>query len=307
LAVRRHEIGVGLLLVVAMLVTGFMALKVGAIGSFTPQIQVDVLIADASGVGPGSSVSVAGVDIGQVDSLTIAHDQARVRLLLNEDAAIRADAEVRVRSRSVLGEKYIELTPKSLDAAVLVDGGTLYEAPGRTEIDELVNTMGSLLAGIEPEVLDEVTGSIRDTLAEDPQRLSRMLQNADKALTNIAQATDDLGPLVSEGRATMGAARTAVETLNRRAQEARPLLAKADELLSDLGDATAEVPAAVDDARTTLAEARKAMELVNASADDLQEILGNLSAFDRDELRRLMREEGILVRIRPKRITNDQE
>ena len=134
-----------------------------------------------------------------------------------------------------------------------------------------------------------------------------MLQNADKALTNIAQATEDLGPLVSEGRSTMGAARQAVDTLNRRAQEAKPLLAKADALLSDMGEATSGVPDAVDDARSTLAEARKAMELVNASADDLQEILGNLSAFDREELQRLMREEGILVRIRPKRITKGQE
>lgn len=307
MAVRRHEIGVGLLLVVAMFVTGFMALKVGAIGSFTPQVHVEVLIADASGVGPGSAVSVAGVEVGQVDALTIAHHQARLSLLLDRDAEIREDAEVRVRSRSVLGEKYVELTPKSLDAPVLVDGGRLHEAPGRTEIDELVNTIGSLLAGIEPEVLDEVTGSIRDTLAEDPQRLSRMLQNADKALTNIAQATEDLGPLVSEGRATMGAARSAVDTLNRRAQEGKPVLARADDLLVELGRATDGVPGVVDDARLTLAEARKAMELVNASADDLQEVLGNLSAFDRDELRRLMREEGILVRLRPKRITKGQE
>jgi phospholipid/cholesterol/gamma-HCH transport system substrate-binding protein len=290
-----------------MFVTGFMALKVGAIRSLTPQVHVDVLLADASGVGPGSAVTIAGVEIGQVEELNIAHDQARVTLRLNREAQVRVDTEVRVRSRSVLGEKYIELTPKSLDAPVVEDGGSLVEAPGRTEIDELVNTMGSLLAGIEPAVLDEVTGSIRDTLAEDPQRLSRMLQNADLALTNIAQATEDLGPLVSEGKSTMSAARRAVDTLNRRAEEAKPILAKAEALLVDMGNATNDIPVAVEDARAMLAEARRAMELVSGSADDLKKVLSNLSEFDRDELRRLLREEGILVRLRPKRITRDEE
>jgi ABC-type transporter Mla subunit MlaD len=181
----------------------------------------------------------------------------------------------------------------------------LVEAAGRTEIDQLVNTMGSLLAGIDPSVLDEVAASIRDTLASDPQRLSRMLENADRALASIADATDDLDGLMATGETTLEEASRAIAVLQRRAEEAKPLLAKADRIFDDVGAATAEVPVTVKEARAALEAARSAMKLVNDSAEGLETVLNNLSEIDRFELRRILREDGILVRLRPKRIKED--
>ena len=302
---RRHEIGVGLLLIVAMLVTGFMALKVGAIRSFTPRIMVNATIADATGVSVGSSVSIAGVEVGEVDSLRIDYDRAVLVLALEADAGVRSDTQVRVRSRSVLGEKYIELTPQSPDSPFIEEGGELSEAAERTEIDQLVNTLGGLLSGVDPEIMGDVTDSIRSTLAEDPERLSRMLKNADRTLENLANATDELDGLITTGKATLTDANRAVGVLRARATEAKPVLQKADQVLSDLQNATSEVPDAVREARETLAAAKEAVGLVNASADDLETVLENLSEIDRYELRRILREDGILVRFRPKQITQE--
>ena len=66
---RKHEIGVGILVLVAGGFLAYMSMQVGALRSLGDEVQVTVELADAAGLSDGAAVRIAGVQIGQVMSM----------------------------------------------------------------------------------------------------------------------------------------------------------------------------------------------------------------------------------------------
>lgn len=305
---RRYELGVGCLMVVALAATAFMALQVGAItGIGARQVRVTVPMKDAQGVSSGAMVAIAGVEVGSVEGLSVAHDLAMVTLLLDEDAAIRRDARVRVRSRSVLGEKYIALLPGSQEAPLLAEGDVLAPALPRTEIDELVNALGPLLEELEPAVVADALAGLGAALREDQERLPRMLSNADEALAQLVVASREAPALIAEGRHTLQTANRALAAIEDRASEASAVIERSNQILEQVDASVEETPVLLEEVQLTVAEARALLATLEGSADALETVLSNLSEIDRWELRRLLREEGVMVRLRPAEVIEGEE
>lgn len=300
---RKQEVGVGVLVVVTVALLAFMSLKVGALRGFGDTIAVRVVLADAAGLTEGATVKVAGVDVGRVAALRVDHDRALLDVELDAAAGLRTDAVVQVRARSVLGEKYLALTPQSREAPLLTDGAELVAARGATEIDELVNRLGPLLGAVEPEALQSAVAALVGAINEDPARPARMLRDAETILANGAQASAALPGLVADARRTLDA-------VDRTVADARPILAKANSAVARLDTTAAALPAAVDDgraligdARAAVADSRRVLAAMDSRTAELQRILDNLAEIDKWELRRLLREEGIVVRLRSSTVT----
>ncbi|MCA9569775.1 MAG: aldehyde dehydrogenase family protein, partial [Myxococcales bacterium] len=94
---------------------------------------------------------------------------------MDPGAQVRKDATVKVRARSVLGEKYLAVVPGSPTAPLLVDGDALSAGPPQVEIDQLVTALGPLVEAVDPEVIARVLHSVDDLLADDPEVLARIL------------------------------------------------------------------------------------------------------------------------------------
>ncbi len=302
---RKYELGVGLLLVGAAAVLGVMALQVGALSGFGDSVDVETRFTDAGGLQSGASVAVAGVQIGTVTSLAIDFDRAVVGMSIDPGAGIRHDATAQVRARSVLGEKYVEIVPHSRDGRMLADGDILQPGPEQTEIDELVSSMGPLVEAIDPVVFQRVIGSLALALEDDPERLTRMLSNADTLLANGAEASRELPALMSEGRATLGSLRGTLGRADRAVAKLDALLVDADAVLADVGSATDGLPALADEATLTLQEARSLVTSFSTTKSAVDEFLAGLEGFDKWEIRRLLREEGILVRLRSREVVEE--
>jgi phospholipid/cholesterol/gamma-HCH transport system substrate-binding protein len=296
---RKHEIGVGILVVVAVGLLAVMSLQVGALrGLGEDRLQVTATLDDAAGLGEGAAVKVAGVDIGTIEELRVEHDKALLVLSVDAAAGLRTDAVVQVRARSVLGEKYLSVTPTSADAPLLVDGGALVESRPQTEIDQLVNALGPMVEELDTDAMNVTLRAVSAALAEDPDRPKRMLRDGEEALHNLAVASRELGPLVIEARSTL----TELRELSR---EARPVLRRADEAVTRLSDASAGLPETakkvdllVDETRVAVGDGRRVLGKLEANTADIDQVLKNLKEIDKVELRRLLREEGILVRVR---------
>ena len=306
---KRYELGVGALLAGALVVLAWMALQVGALASLGPRVAVSASFHDAAGLTSGAVVAVAGVQVGTVSDLRVQHDRAIVTLHLDPAAGIRRDARVMIRARSVLGEKYVEVLPRSEDAPLVAEGDQLEVAGRQVEIDEMVNLMGPLVGALDPQTLDELAKALAKAIQEDPERLGRMLGSADTALAKAADASEELPALAREGRAAIAEVRAvaaqAQHTLSQvdaRVEALDPLLADARLAVSDARAATAPLPGVVEDLRGTAADARAAAARLDGAMDQAEGVLDNLSEFDRTELRRLLREEGILVRLRPREV-----
>ena len=295
---RKHEIGVGILVVVAAGLLAFMSIKVGSLRNVGDEIKLNVVLGDAAGLSDGAAVRVAGVQIGQILSMGVDHDKASLSISVSKSAAIRNDAKVQVRARSILGEKYLEVTPQSKDAPLIADGATLQVGTEQTEIDELVNSLGPLVSAMDAEAVNLAMGRLSEALEDDPDRVARMFRDIDTILNNGATTSGELPELVSETRSTLSSVR-------QIANDTRPMLAKTDRIISkvdtatnDLPQITEDVKLMVQDTRDLIADSKTLMDRIENSTEDLEKVLGNLSEIDKVELRRLLREEGILIRLK---------
>lgn len=291
-------VGCGALFVAAGVACAGALLVVGdPRGWVRDDVLVTVEIPDAVGLVVDGGVAVAGVKVGTLKSLEVRHDRALATLALYEAAGLRRDVAVRIRSKSVLGEKYVELSPNSVDAPLLSDGDALQLAPEQSEIDEVVDQLGPLLAAIDPKALQQNMGGLADALREDPERLARMLRNADHLLQNGADASDELSATLREGRATLARANRALEAVEARANEAQVVIAHADRVLGQVEAVTEPLPSTVAKADAALDELRAAIEPMAGATQDVGAILANFQDFDREAIRELLRDDGVRVHL----------
>jgi len=295
---RKQEIGVGVLVLVAFGVLAFMSIKVGALRNVGEELQVQVVLGDAAGLSDGAAVRIAGVQVGQVQQMGVDHDQARITMAIAKSAKVRDDVKVQVRARSILGEKYIEITPVSKDAPLLTEGAILEVQTPQTEIDELVNSLGPLVRAIDADAVNVAMGRLTEALEDDPDRVLRMFKDVETILANSAKASGSLEDVVSETRSTLSSVRQVTTESRPLIRRSSAIVNKVDNATDTLPQITEDVQVAVADTRKMIADSHKLIQRLESSADTLDTIFENLSELDKWELRRLLREEGILVRFK---------
>jgi phospholipid/cholesterol/gamma-HCH transport system substrate-binding protein len=299
----RHEVGVGVLVTTAAFLTGWMAIQAGAVG-LGERVEVTATFDSVVGLTQGAAVMVAGVEVGKVTSLYAKFNRAGVDLSLDPDAKIRKDVHAAVRARSVLGEKYVELLPISTDAPLLQDGDVIGVTSSGTEIDEVVSSISPLLKLIEPERLRVGFNSLLSIFESDPQRPQRMVEDLEVTLRNARAASEIAVTSARDAQQLIAESRAMIAEIRQSTAELDPLLTRADRAMANLELAAADLPGAtgqlqpaLDEANALLAELRQGLRPLTENPERLDLILENLSEIDKWELRRLLREEGIKVRI----------
>ena len=107
---------------------------------------------------------------------------------------------------------------------------------------------------------------------------------------------------MSELRARQRAvARQTMSHVDARAVEAKATLARADDALAKLQTASDPLPETVEEAKAAVADVRALVGRFDDATDTLDTILANLSEIDKEELERLLRDEGVRIRFSKRR------
>lgn len=305
--VSKHELGVGILVVVSLSLLSWMSLQVGALDGWgVEMVAAEVVLPDAAGLEAGAVVKVAGVEVGTVDAVRVDHDKAVLDVSLQSEAAIRSDVVAQVRARSLLGEKYLALLPQTRDAPLLASGARVERALPVTELDELINSLGPMVGAADSDELSSALSTVSQAINRDPERIERILADVEAIASHGRTASEALPGLITDADRTLGTVRGVVA-------EARPVLQRADTLLVTLEPAARELPDTVSqahglmtDGRVLVGELRTVSGALEGSTDDLVLILDNLSKVDEWTIRQLMREEGLKVRLREKKVTRPE-
>ncbi len=301
----KHEIRVGLLLLGAVLVFAWLSIQIGGLQGFGKTVTVTVVFDDAAGLVTDAAVKVAGVQVGSVKRLEVADGAAKATLALDPGAELRRDVRAQVRARSLLGEKYVALTPRSADAPLLQDGDAIEDALPSIEIDDLISALGPALAAVDPDDVARLVASAADVSVAVGADADELVTKAGELLDQLNEAAS-IAPAVKEDvPALLTELRGAVKDLDATVARADALLAKAEETLGKVDAAAEGAPAAVDDLRAIMKELepgvddlRAALEQSDEAMADVRKILDNFEDFDEAALRKLLREDGVLVRLK---------
>lgn len=133
------ELVVGTFMVVGILCLGYLSIKLGKIEVWgKPGYEVFAVFSDVGGLKNGSSVVVAGVDVGLVRSISLEDDEARVVLQINPGLLIHEDAIVSVKTRGLIGEKFIQVSAGAADG-IIKPGGRIRQTESAVDIEALIS------------------------------------------------------------------------------------------------------------------------------------------------------------------------
>jgi len=132
------QLKVGVLIVVAIIILAFAAVRLGQAGNlFGKRFQVVSFVANASGLRIGGPVSVAGQLAGTIKDIQfLPPDQDTTRnlkLLLEIDRKlndqVRADSRAKIKTMGLLGDKVFDISVGTPRYRTLHEGDTLVIAP----------------------------------------------------------------------------------------------------------------------------------------------------------------------------------
>src|SRR5262245_33458104 len=133
------EVAIGLLLLAGAVFLVYISLHLGQISFGQTQwyiIQAD--FPNAGGLQNGAVVELAGVQIGRVAAVTLTDTyQAHVTLELIPTISLQEDARASIKSKGLIGERYVEIAPGK-SSTQLASGGTIRETEAPIDIQEVI-------------------------------------------------------------------------------------------------------------------------------------------------------------------------
>lgn len=241
---ERNPIVVGVVGVTVTLAVVFAALNYGKLPFVNSNRHYSAYFAEAGGLLTGAAVQVSGYKSGKVTGIDL--DGPRVLVTFEVDKSIRLGdrTEAAIKTRSILGAKILELTPRG-------DG----TQSGPIPLDRTTS----------PYQLPDALGDLTTTISQlDTARLSESWKVLSDEFTDTPTA---LKPAL-EGVARFSA------TLNARDRQLRTLLTDANKVTTVLAQRSDALVKMLTDSNALLAD-------LTSQSRALDDIAGNVTALSR--------------------------
>ncbi|MGW2653814.1 MCE family protein [Streptomyces sp. NPDC001478] len=166
------------------------------LGDHPYEITAD--FADVLSLAPQSSVKVNDVAVGRVTKISLVPDtwQARVTMKVNGNIKLPANAYAHLEQSSLLGEKYVQLSPPAKGTAVgtLVSGDRipLARTNRNPEVEEVFGALSMLLNGGGVQQLKTITTELNKALTGREPQIKAMLHKVDTLVTNLDDHRGDI-------------------------------------------------------------------------------------------------------------------
>ena len=135
------ELGVGIFVLIGLICVGYLTIQLGKMELLgDDQYFLNARLVSVSGLKAGAQVEIAGVQIGQVDSIRLDPKDyvAMVRLKIQKNIVLTDDVIASVKTSGLIGDKYIMLTPGGSDE-ILEPGDTITDTEPALDIEELIS------------------------------------------------------------------------------------------------------------------------------------------------------------------------
>lgn len=134
------EIGVGVFVLIGIVCVGYLTIKLGKMEWIGENHYfLDARFASVSGLKRGAQVEIAGVEVGQVESISLDPERqaALVRLKIQKGVVLTDDVIASVKTAGLIGDKYIKLSPGGSEI-VLKSGDVITDTESALDIEELI-------------------------------------------------------------------------------------------------------------------------------------------------------------------------
>jgi len=246
-------------LVIALLV---LAAGLTLLGRSSSDMTLTAHFPRAISIYEGSDVRVLGVPVGKVDTVTPDGTDVIVTMHYDKDVKVPADAQALIVAPSIVGDRYVQLTPVYTSGPVLSDGAVL--DTNRTgvplELDQIYGSLDSLVTALGPTGANK-NGALTDLLQTTAKNFGGRGAQVHQTIGDLSKLTKTLD---DNKDALFGSAAQLEKFVNK--------LSTNDKTVRDFNTSLAGVSTMLAGERTDLA----------ASLHNLQISLGDVASFVRE-------------------------
>jgi phospholipid/cholesterol/gamma-HCH transport system substrate-binding protein len=135
----KLELVVGIFVLAGIVCLGYLSIKLGKLEIIGGrQYEVGAVFTSVTGLKPGATVEIAGVEVGRVKTIALQDDQALVTLAIQDGVALYSDTFATIKTRGIIGEKFVTLSPGG-GGEVLKPGEKIRDTESGLDLEELVS------------------------------------------------------------------------------------------------------------------------------------------------------------------------
>ena len=157
------------------------------------QKQMTAMFPRTVSVYEGSDVRVLGVKVGTVDTVEPAGTSVKVSMSYDEKVKVPADVKAAIIAPSVVGDRYVQLTPVWEGGAQLEDGASL--GLDRTavplELDQIYQNLSDIAEALGPDGANK-SGSLTRLLQSTARNFSGQGEQFNDTIRDLSQFTTTL-------------------------------------------------------------------------------------------------------------------
>lgn len=222
----------------------------------------------AVSVFPSSDVRVLGLPAGSVSDVVIDGDRVRIDMSIPAGIEIPADATAQIVPQSLIGERYIQISPAFKEGMTPArDGDVLENTVIPVEPDEALAALKEFLDSLDPNGIGDLVTNLEDDLRGNGAALNDALGSLSQLVETFAEKDDVLLRIVdSFDRLT-----ATLSTREQQLGEVMDAFAAASQVLADERQS-------IEDLVSGLADlSRNGLALVGEHSSDLRTDIATLA------------------------------
>jgi phospholipid/cholesterol/gamma-HCH transport system substrate-binding protein len=132
------EVIVGLFVILGLCALAYLSVRLGQlqIGQGNTY-DLTAVFPTVAGLREGATVEIAGVQVGRVQDIHLDDYAAAVILRIDKQVQLQEDAIASIRTRGLIGEKYVRVSPGGSER-LLTAGGRIREVEPPIDIETLI-------------------------------------------------------------------------------------------------------------------------------------------------------------------------
>jgi phospholipid/cholesterol/gamma-HCH transport system substrate-binding protein len=265
--------------VVTVLFTGVLAATI-ANTNFGVTSGYLAKFTDASGLKEGDDVRIAGVKVGQVDTIGVVEGErnlAEVRFDVEHTYRLPESVTATIKYRNLVGQRYLALGTDVPGDKSLPDGGTI--PPERTKpalnLTVLFNGFKPLFKALSPKDVNQLSAEIISVFQGEGGTITSLLQHTASLTTAIASKDQVIGQVIANLNTVLGTVNQHGPQLGDLIEQTQKLVSGLAEQRKPIGDAVSALGDLAVSTTGLLADARPALKDDVAKLGTLSQNLGD--------------------------------
>ncbi|MFJ8812940.1 MlaD family protein [Amycolatopsis thermoflava] len=249
-------------------------------------VELTAMFTDASPLIPGNLIRMDGIEVGEIEDVSLRNGQAAVRMKLDRAVLpLHQDASAKIRPVTLLGERFIDLDRGTPQSPVLSPGQviTADRTSRAVDLDEVLNSLddptGTALAALVTTLGEGTAGQGADIDAaikalapamQDTQRLAEVLNQQNAVLGQLIDRASPVAQALASGNG---------QNLDQAVDAGNRMLAAIADQRQAMRDALGQLPGTLRTARQVLSEAAGVAEEGTPVLQSIRPVTGDLAGI----------------------------